>query len=224
MNLLRGTAPARAGGDARARAAGRVAGAQARLSALRFQLNPHFRSNARTRCLRWCGARNAEGQRMLSRWPTPRLTLEDSRPRGVNLADESSTSAPTCEIEKVRFGERLRVDHDVPDDALLAELPPLSCRRWWRTRSSTASPPPRGRHLRDLAQLAGAASAWPCAPTRPGLTSDSSAGVGWRTCCRAPWRSSKAPAPSSGLERGELGGLRPSSQPPYRPLSGQNCR
>ena len=100
---------------------------QARLSALRFQLNPHFLFNAMNAVSTLVvEQRNAEANRMLSRLADfLRLTLEDAGRAESTLADELVYVRAYLEIEQVRFGERLRVRYDVPDDALLAELPPL---------------------------------------------------------------------------------------------------
>jgi LytS/YehU family sensor histidine kinase len=97
----------------------------ARLEALRYQINPHFLFNSLNAVSTLVTEhRNTEAARMLSRVSDfLRLTLAAPARDEVALADEIDYVRRYLEIERVRFGDRLRVEIDVGPDAWEAEVP-----------------------------------------------------------------------------------------------------
>jgi signal transduction histidine kinase len=101
--------------------------AQARLHALRMELNPHFLFNA----LNAVGGlvRRREHDKaieILSRLgDLLRTTLDGDMPSEVPLADELGLLHRFLDIEQVRFGDRLRIVWEVDQDTRAALVPPL---------------------------------------------------------------------------------------------------
>ena len=100
---------------------------QARLQALRYQLNPHFLFNTLNAISTLVvDKRNAEAGKMIARLSDfLRLTLDRPDVEEVPLAEEVEYVRCYLEIEQVRFGDRLRVTFDVDDDAWSARVPAL---------------------------------------------------------------------------------------------------
>jgi hypothetical protein len=99
---------------------------RANLEALRMQLNPHFLFNTLNTIsvLAMKGERNRV-VRMINRLSDLlRLALENDR-QTMTLGEEVDFLQRYLEIEQVRFRERLRVQMDVPEDLLDAEVPSL---------------------------------------------------------------------------------------------------
>jgi two-component system, LytTR family, sensor kinase len=98
---------------------------QAQLEALRYQINPHFLFNALNAVSTLVTERrNDEAARMLSRVSDfLRVTLTTPVRDEVALADEIDYVRQYLEIERVRFGERLRTEIDVASDAWEAAVP-----------------------------------------------------------------------------------------------------
>jgi len=98
---------------------------QAQLEALRYQINPHFLFNSLNAVSTLVTERrNDEAARMLSRVSDfLRLTLAAPVRDEVALADEIDYVKQYLEIERVRFGDRLRVEIDVASDAWEAVVP-----------------------------------------------------------------------------------------------------
>jgi two-component system, LytTR family, sensor kinase len=98
---------------------------QAQLEALRYQINPHFLFNALNAVSTLVTERrNDEAARMLSRVSDfLRLTLTTPVRDEVALADEVDYVRQYLEIERVRFGNRLRTEIDVATDAWEAAVP-----------------------------------------------------------------------------------------------------
>ena len=100
---------------------------RAQLRALRYQVNPHFLFNA----LNGVSTLVAEGRAreatvMLARVSDfLRLTLDGDTAPEVPLAHEVEFTRRYLDIERARFGNRLRVRFEVDDDALSAEVPAL---------------------------------------------------------------------------------------------------
>ena len=100
---------------------------QAELDALQARIRPHFLFNALNTGIALVHARPGETEQLL-------LDLSDlfraaiSGREQVSLAEELSLTRRYLEIERLRFGERLRVEWDVPDPASLEDvaIPPLS--------------------------------------------------------------------------------------------------
>src|SRR5262249_53523699 len=100
---------------------------EARLAALRLQLNPHFLFNALNAVSTLVAdGRPTEANRMLARPPDflP-ATLDRRDAAEVPLFEELEFTRQYLDIELVRFGERLRVDLDVDPAARGALVPPM---------------------------------------------------------------------------------------------------
>ena len=100
---------------------------EARLWALRLQLQPHFLFNALNAVSTLVAdGRPAEANRMLARLSDfLRATLERKDASEVRLVDEVAFTRQYLEIEEVRFGDRLRVEVDVDPAARGALVPPM---------------------------------------------------------------------------------------------------
>lgn len=98
---------------------------EARIEALRFQLNPHFLFNTLNAISSLVITnRNAEAEAMTSRLASFLRTSFDTDPKlPISLADELATIESYLDIEGVRFGERLHVTLDCPPDLLGALVP-----------------------------------------------------------------------------------------------------
>jgi sensor histidine kinase YesM len=97
---------------------------EARLAALRMQLNPHFLFNTLNSISSLMYTDVAAADAMMTRLSELlRLTLEaDGRPE-VTLRQELDVVRRYIEIEKIRFEDRLRVSVEVDDAALDARVP-----------------------------------------------------------------------------------------------------
>ena len=100
---------------------------QAKLQALRMQLNPHFLFNAMNSISMLVRRNdNTQAVRMLAGLSDLlRYVLEDSPADEVPLRDELSFLERYLEIEKVRFQDRLHVDIDAAEETLDAFVPNL---------------------------------------------------------------------------------------------------
>lgn len=100
---------------------------EARLRALRYQLNPHFLFNTLNGISTLVvEERTREAAAMIARLSDfLRATLEDPAAPVVPLADEIELARRYLEIEQIRFGERLRVRFDIADDVLAVPVPVL---------------------------------------------------------------------------------------------------
>jgi signal transduction histidine kinase len=98
---------------------------QAQLEALRYQINPHFLFNSLNAVSTLVTERrNDEAARMLSRVSDfLRLTLTAPVKDEVALANEVDYVRQYLEIERVRFGDRLRTEIDVAPDVWEAAVP-----------------------------------------------------------------------------------------------------
>jgi two-component system LytT family sensor kinase len=100
---------------------------QARLEALRLQLNPHFLFNS----LNAISSLVLDGQTERATTTIARLadllrlTLHAPPGDAIPLRDELELVDRYLDIERVRLGERLRVEVDVATDVLDARVPPL---------------------------------------------------------------------------------------------------
>ena len=100
---------------------------EARLTALRQQLNPHFLFNALNAVAGL--ARRGETERVtavLARLgDLLRTTLADNGAREIRLDDELAFVEDYVEIERERFHDRLTFDIDAPPNARAAMVPPM---------------------------------------------------------------------------------------------------
>ena len=111
----------------RAAAALSVQLAEARLAALRMQLNPHFLFNTlNTVAMQVRRGEHTDAVRMLAGLSDIlRHVLEDSPPQEVTVRQELAFIDRYLAIERSRFGDRLRVNVNVEPDALDALVPNL---------------------------------------------------------------------------------------------------
>jgi two-component system LytT family sensor kinase len=100
---------------------------KARLDALRYQINPHFLFNALNAISTLVvEVRSAEATAMISQLSDfLRLTLSGDAEAEIPLAQEVSFARQYLEIERVRFGDRLVVDIDVPPETEALRVPAL---------------------------------------------------------------------------------------------------
>jgi two-component system, LytTR family, sensor kinase len=100
---------------------------EAQLRMLRYQLNPHFLFNTlnaiSTLVLEKATAPANEMLLKLSKFL--RYSLDHSPLDQVTLAHEIETSRLYLEIEKVRFGDRMRLNIDISDEAQRAMVPSM---------------------------------------------------------------------------------------------------
>ncbi len=91
---------------------------QARLAALRYQLNPHFLFNALNSAASMVSSRrNPQAELMLENLADfLRTTLELGASEEITLRDELKLQSLYLEVEKIRFPRRLRVEQDVPEE------------------------------------------------------------------------------------------------------------
>lgn len=100
--------------------------ADARLSALRMQLNPHFLFNT-LHAVSALVERDPPGvRRIVARLSTLlRRALDESTPQEVPLRDELDFLRGYFDIQRVRFQDRLEIVEDVPPETLDALVPNL---------------------------------------------------------------------------------------------------
>lgn len=109
----------------RSLAAARAAAQEAQLAALRFQVNPHFLFNALNAVTSLVGAgRNPEAVAVVSRLSSFfRASLGVPPGASVPLQDELDVVGSYLEIEAARFGDRLAVEIDAPEQLYGALVP-----------------------------------------------------------------------------------------------------
>ncbi len=114
--------------------------AEAQLQVLKMQLHLHFLFNT-LHAISTLMHRDVEAaERMLTRLSDLlRHSFESVGVQEVSLKQELEFLDRYVEIEKVRFGDRLAVEISVDPELLDARVPNLILRRWWKTRSVTAS-------------------------------------------------------------------------------------
>jgi two-component system, LytTR family, sensor kinase len=100
---------------------------QAQLKMLRYQLNPHFLFNTLNAISTLILDRDtATANRMLQGLSAfLRLSLDNDPMQRVTLRQELDALMQYLEVERLRFGDRLRVETDIDDDCRDAMLPSL---------------------------------------------------------------------------------------------------
>lgn len=100
---------------------------EARLEALRYQINPHFLFNTLNAISTLVAEhKNRDAERMIARLSDfLRLTLECDGTPEVPLAEEMAFVRQYLDIQQIRFGDRLTVTDDVDAETLSARVPPL---------------------------------------------------------------------------------------------------
>jgi two-component system sensor histidine kinase AlgZ len=99
---------------------------EAELSALKAQINPHFLYNSLNSISALTGIDPARAREMcVALADFLRLTLGMGEKALIPLREELGLLEKYCAIEKVRFGERLKLEQNVEDAAKECLLPPL---------------------------------------------------------------------------------------------------
>ena len=99
---------------------------QARLEALRLQVHPHFLFNTLNAISAFIESDPERARRMIARLgELLRRTLDGGTTAELPLARELELLAPYLEIQRIRFGERLSIELDVPADASSGLIPTL---------------------------------------------------------------------------------------------------
>ena len=100
---------------------------EARLEALRYQINPHFLFNTLNAISTLVAEhKNRDAERMIARLSDfLRLTLECDGTPEVPLAEEMAFVRQYLDIQQIRFGDRLTVTYDLDAETLSARVPPL---------------------------------------------------------------------------------------------------
>jgi len=97
---------------------------ESKLQTLRAQLNPHFLFNAMNSVSCLLHRDSAAADQMLSRVANLlRLTLARDDSREVGLLEEVELAEEYLEIQKIRFGSRMKLEIDIDDDVLEARVP-----------------------------------------------------------------------------------------------------
>ncbi len=99
----------------------------AQLAALRYQVNPHLLFNALNTVSALVLEGDAEGaeRALMALSVFLRSALSEERSEDIPLVDEIDHQRLYLDIERIRFGERLRVDVSLPPDLALARVPGL---------------------------------------------------------------------------------------------------
>jgi two-component system LytT family sensor kinase len=100
---------------------------EAQMAALRYQLNPHFLFNTLNSISSLVGDhRNAEAEAMILNLATFVRSTLTSAPTGmIALAEEIELQRLYLAIEQARFGDRLKVEIDLPEPLAGARVPAL---------------------------------------------------------------------------------------------------
>ncbi|HVS02441.1 MAG TPA: histidine kinase [Thermoanaerobaculia bacterium] len=103
-----------------------VAAREAELAALRAQLDPHFLFNSLHSVAALCSSDPAAARRMIEHLGDfLRANLELSGLERIPLGRELQLALSYLQIQRIRFGERLRYVHEVDEASMALEVPPL---------------------------------------------------------------------------------------------------
>ncbi|MBW4331161.1 histidine kinase [Stakelama sp. CBK3Z-3] len=145
----------------------------AQLAMLRYQLNPHFLFNTLNSISTLVLLKETErANAMLARLSNfLRYTLANEPTAHVTLAQEVETLKLYLEIEKMRFGDRLRPDFNIDPRVVKARLPSLLLQPLVENAIKYAvTPQEEGADIAVSARLAGDRVRVVVADTGPGLT------------------------------------------------------
>lgn len=99
---------------------------EAELVRLRQQLQPHFLFNSLNSISALAGSRPEEARKMIQQLSDfLRGTLRKDEQRTVSLKEELQHLRLYLEIERVRFGHRLNIEMEVPEETESLDIPPL---------------------------------------------------------------------------------------------------
>jgi len=97
---------------------------ESKLQALRAQLNPHFLFNAMNSVSCLLHRDPGAADQMLSRIANLlRLTLARDDSREIGLLEEIELAEEYLEIQRIRFGSRMKLEIDIADETLEARVP-----------------------------------------------------------------------------------------------------
>jgi len=100
---------------------------EARLSSLESRIHPHFLFNTLNSISSLIQEDPAQAEKLVERLAALlRFSLDSNEQRTVPLEKEMKITRDYLEIERVRFGERLRYSIDVPPALRFIETPPLA--------------------------------------------------------------------------------------------------
>jgi two-component system sensor histidine kinase AlgZ len=100
---------------------------EARLSSLESRIHPHFLFNTLNSISSLIQEDPAQAEKLVERLAALlRFSLDSNEQRTVPLEKEMKITRDYLEIERVRFGERLRYSIDVPPALAFIETPPLA--------------------------------------------------------------------------------------------------
>ncbi len=193
---------------------------QARLEALRWQLNPHFLFNALNAISTLViDNRAKEATTMIARLgDLLRSSLELPATAEVTLAEEMQMVRRYLDIEQVRLGEKLKLEVIVADDAWNALVPPMLLQPLVENavRHGIAVRREQG-HLRISASRASDVLRIMIEDDGPGIAPDAEAGKGIGVAnTRERLNHMYANAHGFRIDRGELGGARVGIAIPFR--------
>jgi sensor histidine kinase YesM len=101
--------------------------AEARLALLESRIHPHFLFNTLNSISALIAANPARAEQMVGRLATLlRASLDNSNQPLIPLQQELAMVESYIEIEKARFGEKLRASIEAPAELLNATVPPMS--------------------------------------------------------------------------------------------------
>jgi signal transduction histidine kinase len=99
---------------------------QAQLQTLRYQLNPHFMFNSLNTISAYIHSNpNLADEVLHELADILRYSLDTGEEPSVSLQQELAIVSKYLNIEKARFGDRLIVSLDIPDELLNTQVPPL---------------------------------------------------------------------------------------------------
>jgi LytS/YehU family sensor histidine kinase len=100
---------------------------EARLSSLESRIHPHFLFNTLNSISSLIQEDPAQAEKLVERLAALlRFSLDSNEQRTVPLEREMKITRDYLEIERARFGDRLRYSIDVPPSLRFAEVPPLA--------------------------------------------------------------------------------------------------
>ena len=147
---------------------------EARLSSLESRIHPHFLFNTLNSISSLIQEDPAQAEKLVERLAALlRFSLDSNEQRTVTLEREMKITRDYLEIERARFGERLRYSIDVPPSLRLAELPPLAVQTLVENSVKHAIAPRReGGEVRVVARRAGQHLCVEVADDGPGFARD----------------------------------------------------
>ncbi|HKP10732.1 MAG TPA: histidine kinase [Blastocatellia bacterium] len=147
---------------------------EARLSSLESRIHPHFLFNTLNSISSLIQEDPAQAEKLVERLAALlRFSLDSNQRRTVPLEREMKITRDYLEIERARFGERLRYSIDVPPSLGAAEVPPLAVQTLVENSVKHAIAPRReGGEVRITARAVGQHLRVEVADDGPGFARD----------------------------------------------------